>query len=86
MILHVVKAEYLHDLQLRLEFNDGYTGIVDLAGELTGPVFQPLNDPEYFRKFELAGHTLNWPNGADFAPEYLRDLSAKSNTKLHTVR
>ena len=39
---------------------------------LRGPVFQPLEDPEYFARFIL-DDTLTWPNGADFAPEFLHD-------------
>jgi len=53
---------------------------VDLARELIGPVFEPLRDVENFRRFTLSQdlHTLVWPNGADFAPEFLRQkLSAR---------
>jgi Protein of unknown function (DUF2442) len=33
-----------------------------------------LRDVEYFRKFEVSRElgTVVWPNGADFAPEFLR--------------
>ncbi len=42
---------------------------------LSGPVFEPLRDPAVFRQFQIHPefHTLVWPNGADFAPEFLRD-------------
>jgi len=74
-VLHITHAEYLGGHQVRLKFDDGFSGVADLAGRLTGPVFQPLNDIEAFRQFEIIGHTLSWPNGADFAPEYLRGLA-----------
>lgn len=45
---------------------------VDLSDELWGPVFEPLKDPAYFRRFEIAEYgTIAWPNGADLAPEFL---------------
>ncbi len=74
-MLHITHAEYLVGHQVRLQFDDGFSGIADLAGRLTGPIFQPLNDVEVFRQFVIVGHTLSWPNGADFAPEYLRELA-----------
>ena len=45
-----------------------------MQNELVGPVFEPLRDPEIFRDFRLDSElrTLVWPNGADFAPEFLR--------------
>jgi len=75
-MLHVKEAEYLGDFRVRLEFSDGFVGVADLSGRLTGPVFQPLNDVCHFRQFTLTGQTLCWPNGADLAPEYLRQLAA----------
>ncbi len=43
--------------------------------ELFGPVFEPLRDTAVFRRFQIHPefHTLTWPNGADFAPEFLHD-------------
>jgi len=38
-------------------------------------VLEPLRDEAYFARVELHPelHTLVWPNGADFAPEFLRE-------------
>lgn len=73
-MLHVVRAEYVADHRVRLWFNDGVEGEVDLADVLTGPIFAPLRSVDYFRAFRLEGNTLAWENGADFAPEYLHSL------------
>jgi hypothetical protein len=57
-----------------LQFNDGTHGEVDLAAELTGPILKELLDPDKFKE-EYLGSELRpvcWPNGADFAPEFLR--------------
>jgi hypothetical protein len=72
--LHVTHAESLSGFKVRLVFNNGDTGVVDLEAHLTGPVFESLRDPKVFAEFRLEGHTLSWPNGADFAPEFLHGL------------
>ena len=74
----VVDAEYRGDFKIRLVFNDGLEGTIDFADWLTGPVFEPLKDRDYFARFFLDGGTESWPNGADIAPETLH-ARAKAN-------
>jgi len=73
MFIHVIQAKYRGDYKVWLSFNDGAEGEVDLASELYGEIFEPLKDKEFFKSFKLEGHTLFWNNGADFAPEFLRE-------------
>ncbi len=74
MIPRVTEARYISGRILWLRFSDGAEGEVDLSAEIHGEVFEPLRDAEYFRKFEVSRElgTVVWPNGADFAPEFLR--------------
>jgi hypothetical protein len=74
MIPRVVEARYVSGRTIWLRFNDGAKGEVDLSAEIHGEIFEPLRDMEYFRKFEVSRElgTVVWPNGADFAPEFLR--------------
>ena len=76
MFLHVTEAHHLAGHRVHVSFNDGTNVDIDLADSLDGPIFEPLRDVEYFKSFSLVGHTLAWPNGADFAPEYLHSLAA----------
>ena len=82
MFLHITSAEYLNDYKLKLRFNDGTEGIVDLKTELYGEIFEPLKDTKIFQKFFLTGRTVEWSNGADLAPEYLYFLSFKDKPEL----
>jgi hypothetical protein len=75
MDYHVIEAEYVSGYTVRIKFRDGTEGEIDLGPELTGPVFEPLRDPQQFKLFRVDPefHTLVWPNGADLAPEFLHD-------------
>lgn len=75
MFLEVSKAEYLDGYRLRLLFNNGETRIVDLSSSLRGEVFIPLKDVNYFKRFSIKFNTVEWENGADFAPEFLYQIS-----------
>ena len=72
----LLAAHYLRDYVIHVQFSDGVEGEIDLADELFGPMFEPLKEVGLFKQFivhpEL--HTLVWPNGADFAPEFLREV------------
>ena len=71
----VLEARYVGGHVVWLRFRDGTAGEIDLGPALRGPVFEPLHDPLVFRDFVIHPefHTLVWPNGADFAPEFLHD-------------
>ncbi len=74
MLIHVTEARYLSGYTIWLRFSDGAEGEVDLLKELHGPIFEPLKETGFFRRFTVDPElkTLVWPNGADFAPEFLR--------------
>jgi len=75
MDYNVVEARYVRDYVVWLRFRDGTAGEVDLYPYLKGPVFEPLHDVAFFKRFIVHPEfeTLVWPNGADMAPETLHD-------------
>ena len=75
LLLHVISVEYLDSYQLKLTFNNGMEGIVDLEQELYGEIFEPLKDKSLFQKVFLTSRTIEWPNGADFSPEFLFEIA-----------
>lgn len=78
MILRIIEAKVCGPHLLQLAFNDGTRKTVNVRPLLSGAVFEPLNDPDFFARAELdciAG-VVAWPNGADFAPEALHELDA----------
>ena len=77
MIPKVVEVKPLEGYKLWLRFQDGVSGIVDLSGELWGPMFEPLKDTAFFAQAAIHPEleTVTWPNGADLAPEFLYEAA-----------
>jgi hypothetical protein len=82
----VVEARYRGDFRIHLTFNDSSSKTVDFRSWLKGPVFAPLKDPRYFRRFFLDGGTVVWPNGADIAPETLYEAPAAPKRRSNRMQ
>jgi hypothetical protein len=63
-------AEVIGRYSLRVIFDDGAVRELDLEGQLDGPVFEPLRDPELFARVQVdpESGTVTWPTGADLDP------------------
>jgi hypothetical protein len=68
----VISAKPLDDFKIEVEFSDGTHGVISLKDRLFGPVFEPLKNPDYFKKLTIDEFgVICWPNGADIAPDAL---------------
>ncbi len=71
----LVDVKVLKDYKVRLQFDDGCSGIVDISQIVPFQgVFEPLNDKSFFSKVVVNPEigTICWENGADLSPTYLR--------------
>lgn len=64
--------------RLRVNFVDGTAGEVYMKRFLSSPsvdgtIFEPLRDPEIFAQVEVVLGAVQWPNGADLAPDAMYD-------------
>jgi len=82
-MLHVTQVKYISGKTIWVSFDDGASGEVDLTDHLKGPIFEPLkNDVEFAKlRFDEELETVVWPNGADFAPEFLHSLLAENSSE-----
>ena len=77
MLHDVVEVQPLNGFRLRLRFDDGVEGTVDVSARVPfDGVFAPLRDPEFFRRVRVDAElgTIVWPNGADLDPVTLYSL------------
>ena len=79
-MIRVTSFEVVDDFSLDLTFSDGTNKRVNLRDWLYGPVFEPLRDPDMFAQVQIEenGETVSWPNGADFAPEFLYEMEPEA--------
>ncbi|MDE0472235.1 MAG: DUF2442 domain-containing protein [Ekhidna sp.] len=83
-LLKVIDAKYIDNYELRLSFNDGVKGVVDLKEKVFTDhrtVFKPLQEVEFFKKFTRNRWTIEWQNGVDIAPEFLHKLTVEQHIK-----
>ena len=79
MTPQLTNAEYDGEYRIKVYFEDGTNGVIDMEQELWGEVFEPLKDLSMFQKFVLDSElqTIVWPStGADLAPEFLYERAA----------
>src|ERR1700722_10656805 len=83
--MRVKKVEYLTEYKLKLTFADHAVKIVDLEPYLIKGVFLPLKDIDYFKQVSIQGHSIAWPNEADFCHDVLYDIG-KPIAKAPVIR
>ena len=74
MLKDIIDVKHVNDYKLRIRFEDGIEGVIDVATliEFRG-VFAPLVDPHYFAQVAVNSEigTICWPNDADLDPDVL---------------
>lgn len=74
MLKDIIEVQPTKDYRLRLRFEDGSEGEVDIAGIIRFEgIFAPLKDRSEFIKVAVNPElgTICWPNGADLDPDVL---------------
>lgn len=59
---------------MKLTFSNHVTKIVDLESYLNKGIFLSLRDLDYFKQVSIQGHSIAWPNEADFCHDMLYEI------------
>jgi hypothetical protein len=79
IMVDVVDVTVLADFRVRLRFDNGEEGEVDLRPFLNGPIFDALlRDRRLFESVRVDPElgTIVWPNGADVDPDVLHSAAS----------
>lgn len=72
----IVALKILENYQIWLQFEDGESKIVDFTTLIGKGISAPLLNKEYFKQVTIeSGGGLEWPNGMDFCPNFLKEFT-----------
>ena len=75
----IISYKILDQFHILLQFQDGETKTINFKPLIGKGISALLLDTEYFKKVTIdIGGGLEWPNGMDFCPNFLKDYSSKS--------
>ena len=75
----IISCKVLEDYHLWLQFHDGESKTIDFKPMIGKGVSAALLDLEYFKKVTIDdGGGLEWPNGMDFCPNFLKEYMPSS--------
>lgn len=72
----IIEAIVLSEFKILLTFLDGEKKVIDFEPLIGSGISSALLDITYFRQVQIDnGGGIEWPNGFDFCPNYLKDYS-----------
>jgi Protein of unknown function (DUF2442) len=88
-VLRITGAEAVVPGVLKVTWNDGYEGVVDLRGVIAdGEIFEHIREPENFKKVRVEGygHSIYWGEEGneevDFGCDRLREMAEEQAALL----
>ncbi|MGM0444291.1 MAG: DUF2442 domain-containing protein [Fibrobacterota bacterium] len=59
---------FIQDKKMYVEFENGKTGLFDMAKFIVSDFFSDLKNEDYFKQAHLEFGVLTWPQGQDISP------------------
>lgn len=78
----IIDIKFAGDFELSLKFNDGESKTINFEPLIGKGISSQLPDKKYFRKVSIDnGGGIEWPNGMDFCPNFLKEYISNSEIK-----
>ena len=73
----IISFKILENFQIWLQFQDEESKVIDFTTLIGKGISAPLLDKNYFNQVSIDnGGGLEWPNGMDFCPNFLKDYTS----------
>ena len=81
---HILAIQTLPNHKLKLRYDDGVEGVVDLSAQVGKGVFKAWEDLEFFNQVRIGDFgQVEWPNEIDLCPDALYlEITGKSVEEL----
>ena len=77
----IIDIKYIDNYTLKLFFNDGESKIINFKNLIGKGISNKLLDIDYFKQVSIDnGGGIEWPNGFDFCPNYLKEFIVEGET------
>ena len=73
----IIAFKIQENFRIWLQFQDGESKVIDFTTLIGKGISAPLLDEDYFNQVTIDnGGGLEWPNGMDFCPNFLKDYTS----------
>ncbi|MEX8548540.1 MAG: DUF2442 domain-containing protein [Mucilaginibacter sp.] len=81
----IIEINLISDFLLLLKFNNGESKLINFEPLIGKGISAQLLDKDYFSKVSIDnGGGLEWPNGMDFCPNFLKDYVSNNEAKIES--
>ncbi|MCF8077593.1 MAG: DUF2442 domain-containing protein [Desulfotignum sp.] len=67
----IIKVSPQKDYRLKIQFDNGESGILDMKQFLNFGIFKRLKDHKVFNTVRVSFDTIEWETGIDLDPEFI---------------
>jgi uncharacterized protein DUF2442 len=79
----IVEIKVLDNYSIWIKFADGVSKTIDFTPFIGQGLSKDLLDKNYFRQVSIeSGGGLEWPNGYDFCPNFLKDFASSGKKEM----
>jgi len=87
MYSEIIAFAFIEDKKIYVQFDNGNSGLFDMANYINSDFFNQLNNSSYFEQASLQFGVITWPKGQDISPTTIeREMTPFDVPNLQLIR